>query len=277
MKGGIWPVQRGALALQAASVDILCHPVTHEALVLESVNLLRGVSSADRFPIKQGIPILLPASDCIGENKKYQRLYDRIAIGYDIAESCYEWWNGLRIGDMRRELLKDVAIGPGSKVLEVSVGTGANLWILPEHAEYYGLDISWKMLERCQRNAKRKKRKVELVHGSAEHLPFRDASFDAVFHIGGINFFNDKGRAIQEMIRVARPGTRIVIADEEEQVVKTSYERNPLISWAFRGRKEPVSAPVGLVPREMRDLKVDSALEGKAYLLSFVKAETAEA
>lgn len=33
--------------------------------------------------------------------------------------------------------------------------------------------------------------------------------FDTVFHVGGINFFNDRARAISEMIRVARPGTKL--------------------------------------------------------------------
>jgi len=45
-------------------------------------------------------------------------------------------------------------------------------------------------------------------------LLFVDGIFDVVFRVGGINFFNDKARAIAEMIRVARPGTKIVIVDE---------------------------------------------------------------
>ena len=119
----------------------------------------------------------------------------------------------------RRQFLKDVVVRPGRKVLEVSVGTGANIWLLPDDAQYYGLDISWKMLERCRRNGKKHNRSIELVFGSAEHLPFRDERFDCVYHVGGINFFNDSLQAVREMIRVARPGTRIVISDEVEEVV----------------------------------------------------------
>jgi ubiquinone/menaquinone biosynthesis C-methylase UbiE len=112
---------------------------------------------------------------------------------------------------------------------------------------------------------------VELVFGSAEHLPFRDECFDSVFHVGGINFFNDKSRAIREMIRVAKPGTRIVIADEEEEVVKKNYERNPCTRKYFQGRTATVSAPIDLVPSEMLDIKVDHALDRKLYVLSFTK------
>jgi ubiquinone/menaquinone biosynthesis C-methylase UbiE len=215
--------------------------------------------------------MLLPEADCTAANKKYQELYDRIAIGYDFAQKLWGWWRCINPSDMRRHFLKDLVVRPGNLVLEVSVGTGANIWLLPESAQYYGLDISWKMLKRCQRTAQKLKRDIELVFGSGEHLPFRDETFDSVFHVGGINFFNDKALAIREMIRVAKPGTRIVIADEEEQVVRESYARNPFTRKYFQNRDEAVTAPVQLVPSEMRDLNLASALEGKLYVLSFTK------
>jgi ubiquinone/menaquinone biosynthesis C-methylase UbiE len=199
-------------------------------------------------------------------------MYDRIAVGYDLAERLYGWWKRVQLPEMRRQLLKDVIIRPNFKVLEVSVGTGANVWLLPGEAHYFGLDISWKMLERCRRNGKKHNRSIELVFGSAEHLPFRDERFDCVYHVGGINFFNDSLQAVREMIRVARPGTRIVISDEVEEVVKSSYERNPLIRRFFRGRKKPVVSPLDHVPAGMRDLKIEQALAGKAYVLSFTRA-----
>lgn len=62
---------------------------------------------------------------------------------------------------------------------------------------------------------------VELFLGNAEALPYRDNSFESVFHVGGINFFNDKRKAIEEMIRIAKPGARILIADETDKGVRT--------------------------------------------------------
>jgi ubiquinone/menaquinone biosynthesis C-methylase UbiE len=164
-----------------------------------------------------------------------------------------------------------VKVRAGDRVLEVSVGTGGNVWFLPKDADYYGLDISWGMLRQCQRNARKYGREIELVCGSAEHLPFKDTLFGCVFHVGGINFFNDKARAIQEMIRVAKEGTRIVIVDEEEVVVKTTYQRFPIVRRYFQNRKEAVSAPVDLVPPTMRDLRVEQTLDKRLYILSFVK------
>ena len=58
----------------------------------------------------------------------------------------------------------------------------------------------------------------DLFLGNAECLPFADESFDVVFHVGGINFFNDRAKAIREMIRVAKPGSKILIADEPKSM-----------------------------------------------------------
>lgn len=41
-----------------------------------------------------------------------------------------------------------------------------------------------------------------------------------VFHIGGINFFNDKGKAVVEMIRVAKPGAKIYVGDEKKKLIE---------------------------------------------------------
>ena len=55
---------------------------------------------------------------------------------------------------------------------------------------------------------------ADLFLGFAEQLPFEGDTFDVVFHTGSINVFEDRRRAIEEMVRVAKPGTRIVISDE---------------------------------------------------------------
>jgi hypothetical protein len=72
------------------------------------------------------------------------------------------------------------------------------------------------------------------------------------------------------MIRVAKGGTRIVIVDEEERVVKSNYERIPFVKRYFQSRTEPVSAPVELVPPSMRELNLERMLDGRPYVLSFM-------
>jgi ubiquinone/menaquinone biosynthesis C-methylase UbiE len=156
-------------------------------------------------------------------------------------------------------------------VLEVSVGTGGNMKFLPEKIDFFGLDLSWGMLKKCAAKLKKNGRATNLFQGEAERLPFRDATFDCVFHVGGINFFNDKSLAIREMIRVARPGTKIVIVDETEEAVRELYQRNPLTRRYYEQGTENVACPIDLIPEEMTEIKAREIVNGKVYCLTFRK------
>jgi hypothetical protein len=73
------------------------------------------------------------------------------------------------------------------------------------------------------------------------------------------------------MIRVAKPGSLILIADETEEHVKETYEHMPIASGYFKGRKEAVAAPVDLVPAEMEEIHLESLLNDRFYALTFRK------
>jgi ubiquinone/menaquinone biosynthesis C-methylase UbiE len=76
-------------------------------------------------------------------------------------------------------------------------------------------------------------------------------SFDGVFHVGGINFFNNKEAAMAEMIRVAKPGARILIADETEKGARGCEKFISGFRQSFGGRRQPIVAPLELMPPEM--------------------------
>lgn len=108
------------------------------------------------------------------------------------------------------------------RILEVGVGTGANLPLLERDlppdldVELWGCDLSEGMLAQCRRRvASHPGRRMRLVLADAHALPFPDHSFDRVFHVGGIAGYRDPRRGLAEMARVARPGTPIVVVDEQ--------------------------------------------------------------
>ena len=88
--------------------------------------------------------------------------------------------------------------------------------------------------------------------------------------MGGINFFTDKMRAIKEMIWVAKPGTKFVIGDENEELAQT-YEKVPGMDEFYGKRSGLISAPVNLLPPGMQDVKVKDIAGGDLYCLSFRK------
>jgi ubiquinone/menaquinone biosynthesis C-methylase UbiE len=232
--------------------------------------MLIGVHSGERFSVRDGIPLLLDESHVSGYNQRYQRFYNRIAGLYDASIKVFAAVVGGGEEHFRGEYLRELEVQDGDCVLEVSIGTGANLHYLPDEARYYGVDLSWGMLQRCQRNLERWHREAELILGNAEELPLRDESFDAVLHVGGINAFNDRARAISEMVRVARAGTRIVIVDETAKLMES-------LAWVPRVRRwlqedgERFAAPVGLVPEGMKEVRVMEIAKGNMYCLTLRK------
>lgn len=214
------------------------------------------------------IQSFIESSDINGDNKKYQQMYDKIAPFYNLSNKLYFWLKFGGEANYRRQFLDELEIREGDRVLEVSCGTGDNFPFLPAGVELHGLDISMGMLRACQRHLKKWELNASLYHASAEDLPFENAAFDVVYHVGGINFFNDKRKAIEEMIRVAKPGTKLILVDETEKLARGTYEKIPLIGSQFKHRSA-IQAPVDLVPPAMRDVQVKEICDGLMYCLSF--------
>lgn len=264
--------------MQAEAISILRDPMTLEPLQYvpaigqrQTKGALLNAKTGREFPVRDGIHMFLDDSAMKGSNKKFQKFYDLFAPVYDVMINSYLYVRKLGNDEqMRREYLRELEIEDGDKVLEISIGTGSNLRYLPQSCQYFGLDISWGMLKRCQKNLKKWNIASKLFFGAAEYLPFADEEFDVVFHAGGIKFFNDKARAIKEMIRVAKPGTKILIMDQADKIAEDVL-KVPVARWFFKGLKEMTVAPVELVPKEMEDIKLDYVLSGGCYLLQFRK------
>ena len=252
--------------MESDVLSLLCDPDTRYSFEVEAGNL-RNTATGRVYPMRDGIPLFV--STVTGSNLKYQNLYDRLAPGYDLAEKLYRWFT--RKPDFRLEYLKELEIIPNARMLEISVGTGANLRYLPENIDFYGIDLSWGMLRKCQKNLRKWHRKAHLFQAEAERLPFRVEAFDCVYHVGGINFFTDKARAIKEMIWVAKPGTKIVIVDETEKEIRNNYQRNPATFRHFEPGSEKVRCPIHLVPEEMLEVKAREIANGRLYCLTFRK------
>ena len=156
--------------------------------------------------------ILIVKSQTSDNNEVAQRFYDSPLWP---KFRFWEWFTFLCNGGerrARRQIMKYLPNLSGTRLLEVAIGDGANVPLIPTDCQLYGNDISTVQLANCRRN--HPDRDVRLFFGEAENLPFRDHSFDNVLSVGAFNYFNDPLKSLREMARVVKPGGLVVVSDE---------------------------------------------------------------
>ena len=105
----------------------------------------------------------------------------------------------------RRFLVSRVEAGPADEVLDVATGTGAvaRELLRQKGCGVVGVDQSPEMLAVAREHLPAT---VKLVEASAEHLPFEDASFDALTVTYLLRYVDDPGATLAELARVVSPG-----------------------------------------------------------------------
>jgi len=134
-----------------------------------------------------------------------------------------------------QELIELCHVNQGKYVLDVGCGVGVTpCYTAREHScRVVGVDISERMIERSRERAKREgvEDHVEFRVADAQNLPFEDDLFDAVFTESVTVFPADKQRAVNEYVRVTKPGGYVGL--NESTWIKTPPPTE-LVEWVSR-------------------------------------------
>jgi phosphatidylethanolamine/phosphatidyl-N-methylethanolamine N-methyltransferase len=150
-------------------------------------------------------------------------VYGRLTPLYDVV--CGAW-----LQDGRRRAMAYLKPGPGESVLEVGVGTGADLPEYPPSCRVTAIDLSKAMLERARERVDPAHRsQVAFAQMDATRLAFADGSFDAVYAPHVVNVVPDPLAIGREMVRVCRPGGRVVLLNHFDGVPETTNLTNRLV------------------------------------------------
>jgi demethylmenaquinone methyltransferase/2-methoxy-6-polyprenyl-1,4-benzoquinol methylase len=137
-------------------------------------------------------------------------MFDRIARRYDLLNTVLSVGTD---GGWRRKAARASGLAPGGSALDVACGSGkltAELArIAGEGGRVVGLDFSPQMLEIAGRDHPA----IEFIEGDALKLPFDDARFDASTNAFGLRNLADPVKGLREMLRVVKPGGRVVILE----------------------------------------------------------------
>lgn len=146
-------------------------------------------------------------------SEEIKKMFDEIAKNYDRLNDIISFKAHSKT---RHQAIKNVALKPDAKVLDVCCGTGDIAIYLAKNVvktgKVTGIDFSKNMLELAKKKAKEIKN-IEFIEGDALNLPFRDNEFDACFISFGLRNLDNLEKGLQEMKRVTKEGGFVVSLD----------------------------------------------------------------
>ena len=134
-------------------------------------------------------------------------MFDGVAKNYDKANDLLSFGSA-RI--WRKKVAKLVNPQPGQKILDLAAGTGSSsIVFLREGVKVVAADFSNGMLE----EGRKRHPELEFVFADASALPFADKEFDTVTISFGIRNVEKIEVALAEMLRVLKPGGKLVVCE----------------------------------------------------------------
>jgi demethylmenaquinone methyltransferase/2-methoxy-6-polyprenyl-1,4-benzoquinol methylase len=149
------------------------------------------------------------------KKKQVAKMFDQIAFRYDFLNRFLS--GGIDIYWRKRAVAELKEIKP-QNILDVATGTG-DLAIMAEKylkpIKITGIDISEGMLEIGRQKMQKigKSSIINLQSGDSEAINFPDSSFDAITVAFGVRNFQDLEKGLAEMLRVLKPGGKMVVLE----------------------------------------------------------------
>ncbi len=150
----------------------------------------------------------------LGKKEQVTQMFDNISDNYDGLNRVISFGIDVK---WRKKVVAMIAAKKPSTVLDIATGTADLAILLSETAadKIVGLDLSAGMLEVGQKKVTEKKldKKIELVLGDSEAMPFEDNYFDAITVSFGIRNFETLEKGLAEILRVLKPNGIFVILE----------------------------------------------------------------
>jgi phosphatidylethanolamine/phosphatidyl-N-methylethanolamine N-methyltransferase len=165
---------------------------------------------------------------------------EQVQVAYSRWSKVYDWTFGPLLSGARRRAVEMLDLQAGEHVLEVGVGTGLSLFLVPPGCRMTGVDFSRDMLEKALPRLRDRRLRCEaaLVEADGASLPFAEGTFDAAIAPFVVSAAPDPVALMQDMLRVCRPGARLIVLNHFSP-------RNRLLAGVERGLSSITASTCG--------------------------------
>jgi ubiquinone/menaquinone biosynthesis C-methylase UbiE len=260
-------------------------PKTKCELIKSEDSLSLKSESGEHYPLERiseldWAPNFLAAYKLKDIQKKNLDIYDQ-NFSIDRYKNELEWLYetfGTDNKTFRHKNIELLNLQPGNNVLITACGLGSDILPILEAigptGSLFVQDLAAEMVYESARSIRSLGIQAQNIFFSisdAQKLQFRDGYFDAVFHFGGINLFENIQSAISEMSRVVKFGGKVVFGDESVApwLRNTDYGRAVIKNNSLW----EISTPIALLPENAIDVNLTWTLGNCFYLISFTVSQ----
>lgn len=232
-----------------------------------------GDEDNERYEVSDGIPDFTFPKKLAQIDEHTRSTYEKLAREYDkYADIPFQTFYSSEYNE-REKMTDKLNINECSTVLEVGAGDGRGAEHIAKRlgnsAIFYVQELSAAFLKKAVERLKKYETSINIEYSvaSAMYLPFADNTFDAALHFGGINTFSDQKKFFKEIVRVVKPGGKIVVGDESmapwlrnTEMGQIMMNSNPLLKY---------NIPLDILPVEARDVKIEWIMMGAFFILEF--------
>ena len=212
------------------------------------------------------LPTLVSTSS---QNVESNSFYDGRTLAYDDYLHLTFDTHGVDEWQLRRSLAQ--RLNPGGKViLELGAGTGRDSLIFLQEfndVQLILLEPAPKMLEVAKSKILAAGKSALALQSPAHEITLPDQSVEGIYSFGGFNEFAEKDKVLSEIVRVSKPGARVLISDEgipqwwrETDFFRVLHHTNP----QFSGKP-----PLDLLPQEVRNVHLNWEVGETFWVLYF--------
>jgi len=209
------------------------------------------VRAARDTPLDVTLAPVLAADRELAQGRRTKLDHQRVERAYAGWARIYDRIFGPVFQDSRERAIRNLGALPGQRILEVGVGTGLLLPLYPADCRVVGIDLSEAMLAKARERVRKLGLKnLELHAMDAGQMTFPDSSFDIVMAAYVVTAVPEYKKVIREMVRVCRPGGRIIMLNH-------LTSSNPVLA-AVERAISPLCTHIGF----RTDLSLSNVLDG---------------